>query len=372
MKPDLIVLSDRGLYCREGDFYIDPWKPVPFALITHGHSDHAHPGHTRYLAHEHSLPIMKLRLGKDTQIETTPYGKPLQIGNVKVSFHPAGHILGSSQVRVEHEGEVWVFTGDYKRDPDPSCVPFEVVRCNTLITEATFALPIYKWTEGTHETKLIYEWWMENKKRGWNSILCAYVLGKTQRVLAELLDFTNEAVHLHGAMEKMVDIYREAGIRMVPTLPTSHLTKKDKLQGALIIAPPSASGSTWTRKFEPYEVGFASGWMQIRGNKRRKAYDRGFVVSDHADWPSLIKTIRDSGASRVIATHGSSDVLARYVTEEMGLKGEVFKTYYGEEETGEDTESPEGATSETGSLLAIPKKSGKKATSTESEAGTSS
>lgn len=354
------MLTDRGLYCKEGDFYIDPWKPVHHALVTHAHGDHAHPGHTKYLAHENSLPIMKLRLGSHTDITPTRYGEVHQMGNVQVSFHPAGHILGSSQIRVEHEGEVWVFTGDYKRDPDPSCVPFEIVKCNTLITEATFALPIYKWTEGTHETKDIYEWWMKNRAREWNSILCAYVLGKSQRVLAELLNFTDEPVHLHGAMEKMVQIYRDAGIKMVRTLPTSHLTKKDKLKGALILAPPSASGTTWTRKFEPYEVGFASGWMQIRGNKRRKAYDRGFVVSDHADWPSLIQTIKDSGASRVIATHGSSDVLARYATEEMGLQGEVFQTYYGDEEIGEGLDDARAENDSSGSLLAIPKKRLKK------------
>jgi putative mRNA 3-end processing factor len=269
-----------------------------------------------------------------------PYGKVFTRGDARVSFHPAGHVLGSSQVRVERgEGanrEVWVFTGDYKRDPDPSCAPFEVVECDTLITEATFALPVYQWRPGSEVAEEILQWWNQNRERGINSILCCYALGKAQRILAELAKLTDRPVHLHGSMKNLVQIYRDAGILLSETLPAIDESSKEKLKGALILAPPSASGSTWTRRFEPFEVGFASGWMQIRGNKRRKGYDRGFVVSDHSDWPSLLQTIRDSKAKRVIATHGASDVLARYATEVMGLQGEVFKTEFDPAEEKEE------------------------------------
>lgn len=278
---------------------------------------------------------MRLRVGRDAQIEGRDYGETFMMNDVKVSLHPAGHIFGSSQVRVEYQGEVWVFTGDCKRDPDPSCAPFEVVKCDTFITEATFALPVYNWQPTEKVVEDIYQWWMKNRERGWNSVLCVYALGKAQRVLAELLRFTNEPVYLHGALKQLTDAYRKAGIEMVPTLPAASETdkkNKEKLKGALILAPPSASGSVWMRRFEPYEVGFASGWMAVRGNRRRKAYDRGFVISDHSDWNSLIRTIEETGAKRVLATHGSSEVLARYVTEEMGLVGEVLKTEFNPEE----------------------------------------
>jgi putative mRNA 3-end processing factor len=376
---DLILLTDRGLYCPPGDFYIDAWKPVPLTIVTHGHSDHAHYGNERYIGEINSLPVLRLRVGRDAKIEGRAYGEEFFIRDVKISLHPAGHILGSSQVRVEHEGRVWVFTGDCKRDEDPSCEPFEVVKCDTFITEATFALPIYQWKPTREVAGDIAAWWLKNRARGWNSILCCYALGKAQRVLAELArlpvasEFEKQPVYLHGAMENMTRVYRNAGIKMVPTQSSSIFAKnsaeistetspenlgasvsidangkkkrvpknkipREKITGGLILAPPSASGSTWTRKFEPYEVGFASGWMAIRGNKRRKAYDRGFVISDHSDWPSLIQTITDTGAKRVIATHGSSDVLARYVRENMGLLGETFQTQYGDEETDEKTE----------------------------------
>ena len=347
---ELIKLTNRGLYCEPGDFYIDPWKSVPRAIVTHAHSDHAHYGMDSYIAEKKSVDIMRLRVGRDAKIEGRDYGETFFMNDVKVSLHPAGHIFGSSQVRVEYQGEVWVFTGDCKRDFDPSCTPFEVVKCDTFITEATFALPIYQWTETSLVVKDIYEWWMKNRERGMNSILCVYALGKAQRVLAELLRYTNETVHLHGALLQLTQAYREAGIQMVPTVSALSATdtpdaakgdkaKKEKLKGALILAPPSAAGSVWTRRFEPYEVGFASGWMAVRGNRRRNAYDRGFVISDHSAWNSLIRTIEETGCKRVLATHGSSEVLARYVTEEMGLVGEVLKTEFNPEEDASDTVS---------------------------------
>lgn len=336
---DLIKLTPRGLYCEPGDFYIDPWKPAPRAVVTHAHSDHAHYGSELYYAEAKGVDVMRLRVGREAKIIGKNYGEVFKFNDVKVSLHPAGHIFGSSQVRVEYKGEVWVFTGDCKRDPDPTCAPFEVIPCDTFITEATFALPIYTWEPTEKVVGDIYEWWMKNRAAGMNSILCVYALGKAQRVLAELLRYTNETVYIHGALERLTEAYRAAGIAMVPTM--SAMTLEKKQTGQLILAPPSASGSTWTRRFEPYEVGFASGWMRVRGNRRRKAYDRGFVISDHSDWPSLIRTIEETGAKRVLATHGSSDVLARYVTEKMGLRGEVLRTQFSDNDSNEGEGSEE-------------------------------
>lgn len=331
MKRDLVVLTKQGLYCEAGGFHIDPWADVETALLTHAHSDHARVGSRKYYAHRNSLPILKIRLGPDVKVQSVEYGEVLTLGKTKVSFHSAGHILGSSQIRLSDGEETWVVSGDYKRDADPTCPPFEVIPCDTFVTEATFALPIYRWPAASEVAREIYEWWMSNRAEGKNSILCCYALGKVQRALAELLAYTHEPVYLHGSAANLVQVYRDAGVSMIPTIPVNTLDKKFKFKGELILAPPSASGSTWTRRFEPYETGFASGWMQVRGNRRRKGYDRGFILSDHADWPSLIRTIREVGAKRIIATHGSSDILARYVTEEMGLQGDTFQTQFGDE-----------------------------------------
>jgi putative mRNA 3-end processing factor len=331
VEKDLIILTSKGLFCPEGGFYIDPWQDVETAVLTHAHGDHARIGSSRYIAERSSREILRARLGEEAKVETRSYGESFTLGNARVSLHSAGHILGSSQIRVEVGGRVWVVSGDYKRDPDPTCPPFEVVECDTFITEATFALPIYRWRPTSEVAGEIFAWWEKNRASGKNSVLCCYALGKAQRVLAELRAYTDRPIYLHGANLRLVEAYRKEGVELGETIAVSSLDKKEKLRGELILAPPSASGSPWMRRFEPYEVGFASGWMQVRGNKRREAYDRGFVVSDHADWPSLLRTIRETKARRVIATHGSSDVLARYVREEMGLQGDTFHTEYGDE-----------------------------------------
>lgn len=329
MTPDLVVLRREGLYCPQGDFYIDPWKPVERAVITHGHGDHARPGMADYYAVRDGLPILRWRLGEQCY-HASEYGEPFEIGNARVSFHPAGHVLGSSQVRIEADGQVWVASGDYKRQPDPTCAPFEVVDCDTFITEATFGLPVYRWPHTPDVAREIVEWRDHCAARGEAAVLLCYALGKAQRVLAELAMWTDRPVFLHGAVAAGVEVYRNAGVRMVQTLPVSETAKGAEFAGELILAPPSAAGSPWMRRFRRAQMGFASGWMRVRGNRRRRNYDRGFVVSDHADWPDLLRTIRETGARRVICTHGNTDAIIRALNED-GIAAEAFATDFGGE-----------------------------------------
>ena len=327
---DLIQLRPEGLYCPAGDFHIDPWRPVPRAVITHGHGDHARIGMGAYHTTRIGLPILEWRLG-DQIYMAHEYGAPFRMGDATVSLHPAGHVLGSAQVRVEVDGEVWVASGDYKRQHDPTCDPFEVVRCDTFITEATFGLPIYRWPDTAEVARDIVVWRDRCAERGEAAILYCYALGKAQRVLAELAAHTDAPVLLHGAVANGVDVYRRAGVPMIDTLPVADTDKAADFAGKLVLAPPSAAGSAWIRRFRRAQQGFASGWMRLRGNRRRRNYDRGFVVSDHADWPDLMRTVRETGASRVIATHGNTDAIIRALNED-GIAAEAFRTDFGGEE----------------------------------------
>ena len=327
-RPPLVTVTPEGLYCAAGGFHIDPWKPVDRALITHAHGDHARGGSRRYLGAEPGLGLLKRRLGEGATIATLPYGERLTIGDVSVSFHSAGHVLGSAQLRLEHRGEVWVVSGDYKRDADPTCAPFEVVRCDTFITEATFALPIYTWDDTARVAGDVLRWWDACREAGRNAVLFCYALGKAQRVLGELAKLTDRTVLVHGAVHALVEAYREAGVRMLPTQPVAEAAGRgEKVTGALVLAPPSAAGSTWMRRFGDCETGFASGWMRVRGNRRRRGYDRGFVLSDHADWPGLLQTVADTGAARVLPTHGSTETLARYLRE-RGVDAVPLATHF--------------------------------------------
>ncbi len=326
----VIELTSQGLYCAAGDFHIDPWRPVPRAVITHGHADHARPGSGLYFGERSGAGILRHRLGQAIQLHTLAYGESFPLGSANISLHPAGHILGSAQVRVEVGGEVWVVTGDFKRDRDPTCAAFESVPCDTLITEATFALPIYRWPTLETVTADIYQWWQDNARRGRASVLFCYALGKAQRVLCALRAHTDQRVLLHGAVVPLTHIYREAGVDMVPTHPALDVHSEDKFAGELIIAPPGANGTAWMKRFGDCGTGFCSGWMLLRGNRRRRGYDRGFVMSDHADWPALIDTIRDSGASKVLATHGRSDTLVRYLLEQ-GIAAQELRTHFDDE-----------------------------------------
>jgi putative mRNA 3-end processing factor len=329
-SEQLVVVTANGLYCPPGDFYIDPWRPVPTAVITHAHGDHLRHGSARYILARPGAPIAKLRLGGDREITPEDYGTPFTLGATTVSLHPAGHILGSAQVRIQYGSLVWIVSGDYKRDPDPTCLPFEQLECDVFISEATFALPVYRWQHTPLVVEEIYRWWQSNRERGLASALFCYSLGKSQRVLAELRAFTNEPVYLHGAVDSLTGVYRKAGVEMVPTLAIPADRKTD-FSGALIMAPPSAVGTPWMRRFGEHSTGFCSGWMRVRGDRRRRGYDRGFVISDHADWPSLIRTCRATKARKVLLTHGYSDALTRHLTE-SGLESSALKTDFGAEE----------------------------------------
>lgn len=327
---DLIQLRPEGLYCPAGDFHIDPWRPVPRAVVTHGHADHARSGMGEYHTTGAGLAILQWRLGEQSY-RVHEYGEMFRIGAARVSLHPAGHVLGSAQVRVEVDDEVWVASGDYKRQPDPTCALFEVVRCDTFITEATFGLPVYRWPDTPEVAREIIDWRDHCAERGEAAILFCYALGKAQRVLAELAAHTDRPALLHGAIATGVEVYRNAGIAMLPTRPVGEQAKGADFAGQLVMAPPSAAGSAWMRRFRRAQQGFASGWMRIRGNRRRRNYDRGFVVSDHADWPDLMRTVRETGAQRLIATHGNTDAIIRALNEE-GIAAEAFATDFGGEE----------------------------------------
>jgi putative mRNA 3-end processing factor len=336
MKP-LIELRPEGLYCPAGDFHIDPWRPVPRAVVTHGHGDHAHAGMGLYHATSASLPILRWRLGEQ-HYQAHEYGEGFALGDAWISLHPAGHILGSAQVRIESQGRCWVVSGDYKRDPDPTCAPFEVLPCDGFLTEATFALPVYRWAPTTQVVARILDWWDECRAQERTAVLFCYALGKAQRLLAELsalmpaVTWEERPIFLHGAMAIGVDIYREAGVRLAPTALVAEQGRRGDWQGALVLAPPSAAGSPWLRRFGRASTAFASGWMQLRGNRRRRGMDRGFVVSDHADWPSLLRTIRETGAKQVLATHGNADALVRVLRED-GMDAQALRTEFGGEET---------------------------------------
>jgi putative mRNA 3-end processing factor len=331
----LLQITDHGLHCPAGDFYIDPWGAVDRAIITHAHSDHARWGSRSYLTAEPGREVLRQRLGPNAVIETLGYGQVSRRNEVKVSFHPAGHVLGSAQVRVEHQGEVWVVSGDYKTEDDGMIAPFEPVGCNTFVTESTFGLPIYKWQAQSEIYAAINDWWRTNQSQGRTSVIFGYSLGKAQRILAGL-DGSIGPIYVHGAVAKFLPIYKEAGVRF----PNTELALGQKIRAgggqAIVVAPPSADNTPWLRKFGDVSAAFASGWMQLRGTRRRRALDRGFVLSDHADWDGLIASIRATGAERVLVTHGYTEVLSRWLREN-GWQSDVLQTRF-TSEVEEDAE----------------------------------
>jgi len=333
--PDMVVVRKEGLFCVPGGFYIDPWQPVQRAVITHGHGDHARPGHDHYLCATPGMGILRTRLGQ-VNVQGLAYGEVLEHNGVRISLHPAGHVLGSAQVRMEYRGEVWVASGDYKVEPDATCAPFEPVRCHCFITESTFGLPIYRWLPQQAVFDEMNAWWRRNAQEGRCSVMLCYAFGKAQRILSGL-DPAIGPIVCHGAVEPLNRVYREGGIALPATVMVSEVDKA-ALRQALVLAPPSAAGSPWIRRFGDFSDAFASGWMQLRGARRRRAVDRGFVLSDHADWPGLMQAIRATGAQRVIVTHGSIPVMVRWLCQN-GYDAKGFDTEYGDEEAGEAVEA---------------------------------
>ena len=323
---DLLEVTAEGLYCPQGDFHVDPWRRVPRAVITHAHSDHARAGCGRYLCAAPGKLVLRERVGSSVPIDTLRHGESLSINGVDVSLHPAGHVLGSAQVRVAHGGVTWVVTGDYKLQADPTCAPFEPVRCDVFVTESTFGLPVYRWPSPESVAAEINSWWRANRDAGRTSVLFAYALGKAQR-LATMLDPTIGPIIAHGAVMKMVEQYRASGVRLPPIDRVPPRARRVGDGRALVIAPPSAAGSRWLRVFGETSPAMASGWMMLRGVRRRRGFDRGFVVSDHADFPGLLAAVEASGAGRVLVTHGFSDVLARLLRE-RGLDAAVLQTHF--------------------------------------------
>jgi len=301
-RASVLTFTDRGIYCPAGDFYIDPWRSVDRALITHGHADHARWGHKRYLATFPASPVMRHRLG-DIALEGIGFGDRRKIGAAQVSFHPAGHVPGSAQVRVEVAGEVWVVSGDYKVVPDGLSEPFEPVRCHTFVSECTFGLPVFAWQPQNEVAAELNAWWAANAAMGRTSVLGAYSLGKAQRLMT-MLDASIGPILTHGAIEGTNGVFRAQGLALPDTVQVVAETKGKDYPGALVIAPPSALGTPWMRRFGAASTASASGWMRLRGVRRRRAADRGFVLSDHADWPGLNRAIAETGAERVFVTHG--------------------------------------------------------------------
>ena len=333
---DLVVARPEGLYCPPGDFFIDPWQPVAHALVTHAHGDHLRMGHGRYLTAEAGRHVVTARVGP-VDLQTLSYGEALTHNGVTISFHPAGHVLGSAQIRLEHGGQVWVVSGDYKTGPDATCAPFEPVRCDVFVTESTFGLPVFRWAPQQDVFDGINDWWRQNAAAGRASIVYAYSFGKAQRVLSGL-DPEVGPIIVHGAVATMDAAYRQSGVALPPTRSVLETSAED-LRRSLVVAPPSAQGSAWTKRFGDHGDAFASGWMLLRGARRRRNVDRGFILSDHADWPGLLEAIAATGAPRVIVTHGYVDPLVRYLRE-SGLESGSFKTEYGDDEDVKEAGEP--------------------------------
>ena len=337
-----------GLYCERGGFYVDPRRPVDRAIVTHAHADHLCRGCGNYLIAHDGLSVARMRLDQNSPITTISYGEPIEINGVRVSLHPAGHILGSAQVRLEHEGRIWVVSGDYKLDPDLTCSPFEPIRCDVFISECTFGLPIYRWPGQQDVFAEIIAWWRANQGSGRASLLYGYALGKAQRVLAGVAAAAAEQgglpgpIYTHGAVETMNQAYRAAGIELPATISTGEAEPNVDWTVALVVAPPSARGSPWTRRFGESSAAFASGWMRIRGRRRRRTVDRGFILSDHADWPGLLAAIQATGAETIWLTHGYTAVFARWLREQSKDAIGIETRYDGEhDDTVEAGENPE-------------------------------
>ncbi|MBT4157282.1 MAG: ligase-associated DNA damage response exonuclease [Planctomycetaceae bacterium] len=333
---DLLEINPNGLYCPAGDFYIDPWRQVSHAVITHAHADHARPGSDRYLCASPGKHVLRTRMGNNATINTVKYGEHFSVHGVDVSLHPAGHLLGSSQVRVHHQGVTWVVTGDYKLQQDSTCECFESVPCDVFVTESTFGLPVYRWPEPATVANEINTWWRANADSGRTSVLLSYALGKAQRV-ASLLDPSIGPIYGHGAVMKLVEAYRASGVRLPPIDRIPPRSRKIGGGRGIVIAPPSAAATSWINRFGETSIAMVSGWMLLRGVRRRRGFPQGFILSDHVDYPDLMQAVKASGAQRVLVTHGFTDIVARLLTE-RGLQAEILPTRFIGEERPDDSD----------------------------------
>ena len=342
---ELLECTPRGLYCPAGDFYVDPWDKVDYAILTHAHADHARWGCKRYLAAKSCESLLRVRLSNQIDLQTLSYGEPLRINDALVSLHPAGHILGSAQVRIEVAGKVALITGDYKLQADPTCVAWEPVRCDLMVTESTFGLPVFRWPETPSVIRELIGWWHENQSQGRTSLLLAYSVGKAQRVLAEVLNACGldvaQKIAVHGAMLGPNRAYRAAGVELPEFPSAASLSSDHDWSQSLVIGPPSSPSTGWVKRFSNPSLAMASGWMAIRGTRRRRSVDRGFVLSDHVDWPDLLTAIDTCQPEQVWVTHGFSEVVSRYLSE-RGMAAEVLQTRFaGEESEPVSQDTPE-------------------------------
>lgn len=329
MQTNLIEFTSDGLYCPQAEVYIDPWKPIPKAIITHAHADHARWGMQHYLAHKHSESVLRYRLGNDINLETLEYNEKIMMNGVSISLHPAGHIIGSAQIKLSYKGETWVVSGDYKLENDQLSTPFEPIPCHVFITESTFGMPVYRWKDQITVFQEINEWWTQNQEQGKTSVISAYALGKAQRILHHV-NHDIGPVFVHGAIDNINKTLAADGFTLPKAPKLSSQIDKKLIKKSLVIAPPSALNSPWIRKLRPYSIGIASGWMNIRGAKRRRGADRGFVLSDHADWPGLNQAIKATGAEKVYVTHGYTASFSRWLREKGKEAYEVETHYEGE------------------------------------------
>jgi putative mRNA 3-end processing factor len=327
MRPDRfdswLKVDAKGLYCRSGGFHIDPHRPVRRAIITHGHSDHARPGHDAALATTETQAIMRARLGEAAprRAQEIAYGEPLAIGDVTVTLFPAGHVLGSAQVLIEYEGTRVVVSGDYKRSADPTCAPFELVPCDLFVTEATFALPVFQHGDAEGEVTKLLKSVAQFPQRA--HVVGAYGLGKTQRLIALLRAAGYEQpIYLHGALQACCDLYESFGVRLGELRPATGVSRED-LKGAIVLAPPSAIADRWSRRMPDPVACFASGWMRVRARARQQGVELPLVISDHADWRELTETIAETGAEEVWVTHGREDALLHHI-ETTGRRGRAL------------------------------------------------
>ena len=328
----LVEFTSKGIYCIPGNFYLDPWRPVDLAVISHGHGDHAKWGMKKYLCHHFTKPILQHRIGPDIDVQSLGYNEEININGVKLSFFPAGHIVGSCQIRLEYKGYVTVFSGDYKVQDDGLSTPFELVKCNEFITESTFGLPIYNWLSPEQYAVQMQNWHTTNHEQGKTSVFIGYSLGKAQRIMKALGG--SGKIYVHSSIAKINEAIESVGIEL-PEDETGYFNDDlKKINGEIVIVPPALLDSNMIRKIPNRATGLCSGWMQVRGSRRWRSADAGFAISDHADWQGLLDTVKATGAEKVHVTHGQTAVFSKYLNE-LGIEAYEVKTNYGDEETEE-------------------------------------